>query len=246
MGISFCGLYFKALRKDMLLNQENDFKHIITVNGQFIEVAYKNKRIFDLINANWATFDGQLICKLAHKKNPTVKIEKISGSDFIFETCDYCRKTNQRIFLLGGKEIANKKCVNMLTAKYAIKIGGYSPPYMAYPFSNEITQSIKDKISAFKPDYIFVGFGIPKQEYWIDDNKLFLKELHVKFAIGCGGTFELASGELKRAPLWIQKVGFEWTFRLLQEPKRLWKRYLIGNFKCLVIYLRKECLPSNR
>lgn len=238
MGVSFCGLYFKALRKEDLLNKNNYFKHIITVNGQFIETAHKNKRIFDLINNNWATFDGQLIYKLVHKINPSLEIEKISGSDFIFETCNFCKKNNRNIFLLGGKESSNQKSVKILKDKYNIEINGYSPPYMSYPFSEEVSESIKRKIIEFKPDYIFVGFGMPKQEYWIDDNKEFLKSRDVKFAIGCGGTFEMVSGELKRAPLWIQKTGFEWLFRLLQEPKRLWKRYLIGNFKCLYIYLK--------
>ncbi|WP_321426762.1 WecB/TagA/CpsF family glycosyltransferase [uncultured Bacteroides sp.] len=242
MGISFCGLYFRALRKDMLLNNNNDFKHIITVNGQFIEVAYKDKRVFELINNNWSTIDGQIIFKLANKKKSAIKIEKISGSDFIFETCNYCSKTNRSVFLLGGKEASNILSVKLLKTKYGIKISGYSPPYMSYPFSKDVAQSIKNKIVEFKPDYVFVAFGMPKQEFWIDDNKEFLKNNNIRFAIGCGGTFEFVSGNLKRAPYWIQKAGIEWLFRFIQEPKRLWKRYLIGNLKCLIIYLKKELL----
>lgn len=240
MGISFCGLYFRALRKDMLLNNDDDFKHIITVNGQFIEVAYKDKRVFDLINNNWSTIDGQIIYKLANKKKSVIKIEKISGSDFIFDTCNYCSMTNRSVFLLGGKKTSNKLSVKLLETKYGIKISGYSPPYMSYPFSEDVIQSIKNNIVEFKPDYIFVAFGMPKQEFWIDDNKEFLEQNNVRFAIGCGGTFELVSGNLKRAPYWIQKAGIEWLFRFVQEPKRLWKRYLIGNLKCLIIYLKKE------
>jgi len=240
MKITFCGLCFKGLNKSMLLNQENDFKHVITVNGQFIEEAYKSKRLFDLINNNWSTFDGQLIFKLAKKKNPAIYIEKISGSDFILDTCDYCSKTNRSIFLLGGEEESNKLCVSLLETKYGIKINGYSPPFIPYPFNESIALSIKNRIKDFKPDYIFVGFGMPKQEFWIDDNRDFLKSINVKFAIGCGGTLDIVSGKFERAPIWIQKAGFEWFFRFLQEPRRLWRRYLFGNLRCLIIYLKKE------
>ena len=240
MEVVFCDLNIRGLDRSMLLNNDCSFKHVIPVNGQVLEEAHRNDRLMELINANWATIDGQFIYKLASQKNKNIRIEKISGSDFIFDVCNYCKETGKKIFLLGGKELSNEKSVKSLQKKYGIDIAGYSPPYMPYPFTEKVDRQIIDVLSSFKPDYIFVAFGMPKQEYWIEDNRVFLENLNVKLAVSCGGTFEMVSGDIKRAPKWIQKSGFEWFFRLMQEPGRLWKRYLVGNAKCFIIYLKTE------
>ena len=99
------------------------------------------------------------------------------------------------------------------------------PPYGFEKDSDELAR-IKAKITRVVPHLLFVGLGTPKQERWIYEN---YRDLNVPMAIGIGASFEFVSGIVARAPNWMQKVGLEWFFRLLIEPRRLWKRYFIGN-----------------
>jgi len=128
-------------------------------------------------------------------------------------------------FFLGGRPGAAVKSAEVLRNKYSnIQIvGEYSPPFGFEndKFENEkIVRTIKE----VHPDIVFVGLGAPKQEKWIFSH---YKELNVPVCIGVGVTFEYISGMVKRAPIWMQKTGLEWLWRLLSEPKRLWKRYLV-------------------
>src|SRR5581483_749216 len=91
----------------------------------------------------------------------------------------------------------------------------------------EMDRSILDHIKATKPDILLVAFGNPKQEKWI---RLYSHELGVPVCIGVGGTFDMIAGITRRAPEWMQRNGLEWLFRLMQEPKRLWKRYVVDLF----------------
>ena len=91
-------------------------------------------------------------------------------------------------------------------------------------FGTEAEQErIRGIICAAKPDILLVGLGAPKQEKWIVANK---DRVEVPVSIGVGGSFEMASGFIRRAPVWMQKTGLEWAYRLLQEPRRLWNRYV--------------------
>ena len=110
-------------------------------------------------------------------------------------------------------------------------IDGYSPEFETYPFSEQFNKVCLEKISDFKPDILFVGFGAPKQEYWIDDNMEFLARAGVKYTIGSGGTFDFVSQKIKRAPVFIQKIGLEGIYRLFQEPSKMRLKRLIDSCK---------------
>lgn len=210
---------FSGLCKVALLKESDTIKHVVTVNAQFIIEAEHNKRLRDIINSNYATIDGQIVYYLLKRKYKTAEFEKIAGSDFIYDVCTFAQSNKERVFLLGGKESANTTAIEKLKKMYGIEVDGYSPPYSPYPFSDEQNQIIRQKIEAFQPHYLFVGFGIFKQEFWIDDHMEILNNTGVKLAVGCGGTFEFVSGELKRAPLFIQKIGMEGLFRLITQPQ---------------------------
>lgn len=106
-----------------------------------------------------------------------------------------------------------------------LKIAGYSPGFFAG--NNEIIE----KINRAKPDIVLVGIGTPRQEKWIADN---INRVNADTFWAVGGLFDFFSGKRKRAPIWVQRLGFEWAFRLAQEPRRLWKRYLFGNIHFLL------------
>ena len=103
--------------------------------------------------------------------------------------------------------------------------------------SLENTQKYVDKINEQKLDILFVGLGCPKQEIFTN---LIYNRVNVNVFIPCGGLFNYYAGIHKRAPIWLQNLGMEWVFRLLLEPKRLYKRYLIGNYKYIILLLKEK------
>ncbi len=228
-GIEVFGLRFRGLQKRTLVRNESDFTFVITANSEFIVKAQKNDRFKRIINENYTTFDGTIPYWLAKKKFKQQPLEKISGSDFIYDACIMASNENSKVYLLGGEAESNRLAVEKLKSEYNIQVEGHSPKFEDYPFVTENNDDIKRRIQQFSPDYLFVGFGAIKQEYWIDDHKQFLKDNNVKVVVGSGGTFDFVSGQIKRAPRWIQKCGLEGVYRFLKEPKwfRL-KRLLIS------------------
>jgi len=173
------------------------------------------------------------------KRRPKFDFEKLSGSDIVYDFCEFAMKNRLKIFFLGGKEESNAAAVKTVREKYGIEIDDFAPPFEEYPFSDEFNKICLDKIRRFKPDILFVGFGAPKQEYWIDDHRDALPEAGVRYAIGCGGTFDFVSGAIKRAPPFIRKIGLEGVYRFFQEPNKLRFKRLIDSIKFFKYLWRK-------
>jgi len=152
---------------------------------------------------------------------------KVSGSDLFPEACQLFEKNTRKIFFLGGRPKAAEGAKLKLLGKFPKLriVGCYCPPIGFEKDAVEL-KKISQMIMDAGPDILFVGLGSPKQEKWIYDNYL---SLNVPVSIGIGVTFEFIAGMVQRAPVWMQKVGFEWFWRLMMEPGRLWKRYLIDD-----------------
>jgi len=116
-----------------------------------------------------------------------------------------------------------------------LEIAGYQHGY------SEDDQEVIDKINQAAPDILFIGLGFPKQEKWISKH---LEDLDIKVAVCIGGVFDVISGKTKRAPRWMQDACLEWLWRLIQEPRRLWKRYLFGNSQFIFLVIKQYL--SNR
>ena len=217
--MEFCNINFNVLKKTCLFQREADeTKCIATVNAQFIVLANTDKRYMNYINSHYATFDGEIPLKTAKKYNEEFKdAEKLPGSEIVYDFCQYAKDNSLRMFFLGGYEDSNADAVRIIKEKYGIEIEGYSPPYEKYPFSENFINNCMERISSFKPDIVFVGFGAPKQEWFIEEQLKDLNTIGVKYIIGSGGTFEFVSGKIKRAPAWISKIGLESIYRLAQE-----------------------------
>ena len=218
MTLTFKGLAFKGLTMSDISPSEGTFKQIVTVNAEFIVRAKGDPRLRSIINTNISTFDGQIPLMLAKKKHKGVSIEKLSGSDLIYKFCEEAGKSGDKVFLLGGNEISNARSCDILRQEYGVTIDGFSPPHQAYPFTSDLEEEIRERVTRFQPKIIFVGFGAGKQEFWIDDNRVWLEESGVLVAMGSGGSFEFVAGEFKRAPIWVQKMGGEIIYRLFQQP----------------------------
>ncbi len=150
--------------------------------------------------------------------------ERVTGSDMTPLLLKRSAEKGYRVFLLGGAEDSLNQAVVKTREKYPdLAIDAYSPPFK--PLLEMDHEAIIERVREFKPDLLFVAFGCPKQEKWI--NMHFRKGL-APVSVGVGATIDFIAGHVQRAPVWMQKTGTEWIYRLLQEPKRLFKRYMLG------------------
>jgi len=218
-SIHFCGIKFRGLEQAQLFKEDIQTHFVVTVNAEFIVKANRNKPFRDIISANYATFDGQIPYFFARLLNRGKHFSKISGSDLIYDACEHAQQHGKRLFLLGGNAKANALAVQNIHDTYGLDVAGYAPPYAPYPFTADHNEAIKTQISQFKPDFLFVAFGAVKQEYWINDNFDFLQQQQVHLVVGCGGTFDFVSGQVKRAPRLLQRAGLESLWRLVTEPR---------------------------
>lgn len=232
-----CGIDISLTMKKQLFSSRNGFKHLIPVNAEGFVKANNDQNLMRILNANYTTIDGQIPLWLYKLKYPKQKIEKLSGSDIIYDFCNWASRRRYKVFLLGGKKESNSLALSRLKEIFPnLIIEGYSPDYELYPFSIDNAQKIRNEISNFAPQILFVGFGMGKQEFWIDDNRDFLEDIGVDWGIGCGGTFEFVAGKINRAPVFIQKTGLESIWRLLSEPKLFRLKRILVSFR-MFLYL---------
>lgn len=164
--------------------------------------------------------------------------EKISGSDLFPKLCEVAAQKGWRVFFLGGRPGAAAKSAVVLKNRYPklIVSGTYSPDF-GFEKDPIYNDKIIQMIQHAKPDILFIGLGTPKQENWADKYKDICK---VPVSIGIGAGFEFVAGMVKRAPAWMQKTGLEWFWRLLMEPGRLWKRYLVDDMQFFRLVLKQK------
>lgn len=218
-SIHFCGIDFSCLERNQLFSGTDNTQFIVTANAEYIVRAQSDPDFLNIINSSHCTFDGQIPYAFARLLYPNYRIEKISGSDLIYDVCKYAKQHQHSLFLLGGAPEVNPRAVAKIQETYGIRVDGFSPPYQPYPFTPEHNEAILERIKQFRPDYLFVAFGTIKQERWIVDNFAFLQQHGVRMVVGCGGTFDFVSGHIQRAPRWVQHAGLEGIWRLLKEPR---------------------------
>ncbi len=168
--------------------------------------------------------------------------ERVTGVDLFQGLCGRAAERGLRVYLLGGRPgAAEDAAAKLQSINPGLCIAGTFCPAWGFQLREEGQREVESEILAARPHILFVALGAPKQEYWIYEH---LDRLGVPLAMGIGGSFEMVSGATRRAPRWVQAAGMEWLFRLALEPRRLWKRYLIGNLQFLLIIL-KQALRSD-
>ena len=170
--------------------------------------------------------------------------ERVAGSDLFWTLGKASAETGITLFFLGGVEGAADAAKAELEKRYpGVKVvGTYCPPFETFATEEEQAR-IASKVKAAKPDVLLVAFGAPKQEKWIAKNK---DKLGVPVSIGVGGSFEMAAGMLKRAPVWMQRVGLEWAYRFAQQPRRLFDRYIVRDIPHLAKATVKTAIARGR
>ena len=209
------------------LLQSYDKGVIVTPNLDHLMLLQKSEKMFDAYNnAEYVTVDSQilyLVLKLLRK--PVV--EKISGSDFLPAYCNHHKDNSDiKIFLLGAAPgIAEKAAKNINKKTGRNIITGYHSPSMNFVNDEAECNEVIKLINQNEANVLVVGLGAPKQEIWIEKYRNRFDTIHSFMALGA--TIDFESGVKPRSPKWMSTFGIEWLYRLIQEPRRMWKRYLI-------------------
>lgn len=236
------GVEIAAINMDWLLKYLQD--NLPLLHGDYICVsnvhttvtAYEDPAYRAVQNGGlMAIPDGGPLSTVGRKRGYS-EMSRVTGPDLMGQIFKISAQKGYRHYFYGSTETTLKMLREKLEQQYpGIQIVGmYSPPFR--PVSQEEDCQIIDAINATKPDFVWVGLGAPKQEIWMADHQGKVDGL----MIGVGAGFDYYAGNIKRAPGWMQKCNLEWLYRLLQDPKRLFKRYVVTNTKFICHTLLKR------
>ncbi|WNB92502.1 WecB/TagA/CpsF family glycosyltransferase [Bacillus sp. NEB1478] len=237
-NINFNRITLKELIEEINNKVKNNKRiHIHTANVDHVVLANKNLKFKKVIeDADIVVADGMPIVwssKLIKNSIP----ERVTGVDLSYEICGKSNEYDFKIFLLGAAEgIAEKAKRNLLSKFPDLKIVDLYSPSPEELLSIERNDEILMRINSSGANILLVSLGTPKQEYWINENK---EKLITNVNIGVGATIDFMAGEIDRAPLLLRNIGLEWFYRLLREPKRLFKRYIVNDSYFLIIILKE-------
>jgi N-acetylglucosaminyldiphosphoundecaprenol N-acetyl-beta-D-mannosaminyltransferase len=214
--------------------------HVVTVNAQFIHISRSDRRFADILRrADLSIADGASLIWASRLLGHALP-ERVAGIDLLMRVCESAALTGATVYFLGGRPGAAEQAVHQIQKICpSLRVAGIDCPPYGFSENVSLDAQVSERIRMAGPDILFAGLGAPKQEYWIE------RHLHlpVKMMMGVGGSFDLIAGITKRAPRLLQTCGCEWLWRLCMEPRRLWKRYLVGNLVFVSLVVR-QCLAQ--
>jgi len=196
---------------------------VFFVNPDCLNKMATDRDYFHILQqADYVLPDG-IGLTLAGKLLQTPLKENINGTDMLPFVCKMAASRGYSLFLLGGRPGVADQAARQLTERYQVSIAG-----TAHGYFDRFTESgrVIDQINRSGADILLVGLGAPEQEKWVSRHR---QQLLPKVLMGVGGLFDFYSGNIKRAPVWMRETGLEWVYRILQEPGRMWRRYVLGN-----------------
>jgi len=235
-----CDIPVDALTMQQTINlidsaiKEKRPTHHVVINAVKVANARKNKELMDsIVNCDIINADGQGIVWASQiLSNPLP--ERVAGIDLMEELVKLAAENNYRIYFLGAKEEIVKSVVDRYAKKFGNQIiAGYRNGY----FTIDEEPIIAKQISDSNADILFVAMSSPKKEIFLNAYKDVIK---TSFIMGVGGSFDVVAGLVKRAPRWMQDWGLEWLYRIIQEPRRMWKRYLFGNSAFIYLVFKEK------
>ena len=228
LGVEVSPLSYEDLKRNIEGDIENNKKSfIVAINPEKILKARKDEYLKELLNnATYEIPDGIGVIYASKLRKGNIKT-RITGIDSMEMLCKLSEEKKYKIFMYGAKEETIKKAKENLEIKFPnIKIVGTINGY------EKDNDKIIKAINKSKADIVFVALGSPKQEYWITEN---MNKVNAKIFQGVGGSFDVFSGNIKRAPKWMQKIGLEWLYRLIKEPKRIFRQIKLVKFLWLAL-----------
>lgn len=219
---------------EVIIANKKPTQHVV-INASKINLMDKNHFLQNIVNESpLINADGKSIVWAARFLGYDVP-GRVTGIDLFQEIVKKAEKKNWRLYYLGAsKEIVDQVVCIHKKLYPDLNIVGSHNGYFKETDSDRIVSDIYER----NVDVLFVAISSPKKEYWIHKNK---NVLQVPFIMGVGGSFDVIAGKTKRAPKWMQDAGLEWFYRFIQEPKRMFHRYIVGNF-VFIIHVFKEKL----
>jgi N-acetylglucosaminyldiphosphoundecaprenol N-acetyl-beta-D-mannosaminyltransferase len=201
--------------------------HYVCITGVHgVMESQRNAEVLRIHNAaGLVTPDGMPLVWLSRLKGFS-HVERVYGPDLMLAVCERSVRPGYRHFFYGGAPGVAAKLAGRLESRFPglQVVGVESPPFR--PLTAHEDRAVVERINRARPDIIWVGLSTPKQERWMAEH---VDRLNAPVLIGVGAAFDFHAGLKKQAPHWMQRGGLEWLFRLITEPRRLWRRYLINN-----------------
>lgn len=207
--------------------------YMAVVNAAKIVNAQSDKQLHNILNqADIVTADGMSVVWASRLLGKTLQ-QRVTGIDLFERLISSAAERQWSVYLFGARQESVTTVIEMFQSRFPnLRIAGFRNGY----FTAQENQTIADQIRQSGADLLFVAMGSPAQEKWIAAN---LEQTGVHFALGVGGSFDHLAGFVRRAPRWMQQAGLEWLHRLLLEPHRLWRRYLIGNTRFIWLVVKQ-------
>jgi N-acetylglucosaminyldiphosphoundecaprenol N-acetyl-beta-D-mannosaminyltransferase len=210
---------------------------IVGPNAHLVTLADRDERFAEAMQAADLSVPDGISVVMASRLLGAPIPERVPGGDLMERMCAEAAHYGFRVFFLGGMPGAAIMAAHNLRLRYPglIVCGTYCPPMGFERIPSELAR-IRNEINQAQPDLLCIAFGAPKQEIWMQENR---GKLRVGAILPVGAALDTQAGLRRRAPQWIQSLGMEWFFRLVMEPRRLWRRYLIGNAQFIILVLRQ-------
>ena len=217
---------------DKAIISKSQIHHTVINAGKVVSMQDDAELLKSVIEADLINADGQSIIWAAKLLGLMIP-ERVAGIDLMGKLVEKSYKDNYKCFFFGAEDKIVKEVVRKYSLKYSKNIiAGFRNGFYEKNDEKIIVNQIKES----NPDFLFVAITSPKKEIFLNKYKEELK--NISFIMGVGGSFDVISGKTKRAPVFMQKLGLEWFYRFLQEPQRMWKRYLFGNIQFMYLVVK--------
>ena len=214
--------------------QRDEVIEHVGVNSNKVVLSRRNAKIREIIQqADMVSADGYSVVRACHwlKKK---KIDRVTGIDTMMELLKQAEALELTVYFLGTKEEILDRLLETIQQKYPrLIISGMQHGY----FKQEEERAVVERIAACQPHMLFIGMTSPYKEEFVNKYK---NELNANLIMGVGGSFDVLSGEISRAPAWMQRNGFEWLHRFMKEPRRLYKRYIFENLYFVYLTVQEK------
>lgn len=242
--ITIIGIPFDALTMnetleliDDCIRKKRPIRHSCVNAAVAIAMQSDNELRNSILSSDIINADGQSIV-WASRFLGTPLPERVAGPDLMENLVKLASIKGYRIFLLGAKEDVVQKVASVYSVRYSPQIiAGIRNGYFNLSDESEIVK----QIAASQSQMLFVAITSPKKELFL---KKYAQKLNVPYIMGVGGAFDIVAGLTKRSPKWMQSIGLEWFYRLMQEPGRMWKRYLTSNTRFIFTVIKEKYLPK--
>lgn len=204
----------------------------VAINAAKVVAMQKDRELSEIVRAcDVVSADGQAIVWASRLLGDPLPA-RVAGIDLMHALLGLSEQKGYRIFFLGAKpEVLERAVANARELYPGARIVGTHHGY----FDDEHASAVAETVRAAAPDILFVAMPSPKKEYWLGR---YGKRINVPFVMGVGGSIDVLAGQIRRAPELLQRAGLEWAYRLAQEPRRMFKRYMVGNMRFILIVLR--------